>query len=376
MKAWLTVLCKRLVRQRAFWAVMLLTPLWALARARAAAAPAGGISIGLAAPSDPTARAAVDSLADAGRLIRFTVYADEAALRQDVLRGTLRAGYVFADDLTDAITAAPPRPVATRISGSGGMLSALVDEVVFAGLFAAVGERIATDYIAAAPVIPDAAAAKQSVALGYRSDLISVTRVYTKESVQGGAVTQAAAVTFPVRGFAAVLLLIAALLGAYTAIADGEGGLHLRLSPRMRFGVRALCCALPPLSLTPMLLLSVRAGGVWTALWAELGAAAAYALLCASIALVLATALPHRSAPTACVPVAVLSAFALCPIFVDVTAYYPALRPVARLLPTHWYLSAIQSRGGIAVMLAATLLLFCAAAALSLLTKKQTGRRR
>ena len=125
-----------------------------------------------------------------------------------------------------------------------------------------------------------------------------------------------------------------------------------------------------------MLLLSVWAGGAWTAFLTELGAAAAYALLCAGAALLLSAVFPHRGAPTAAMPVTVLSAFALCPIFVDVTTYYPALRPVARLLPTYWYLSAIQTPAGMAVMLAAAMMLALAAAAVMFAQEKGIGRRR
>ncbi len=376
MKTWLKVLLKRLVRQRAFWAAMLLTPLLAFALSRAATERAGGVSIGLLDSADPTAHAAVASLTTSAQTLRFIVYTDAETLRRDVTVGTLKAGYVFADDVAAAMTSVPSKSVVTRISGSGDLLSALVDEAVFAKLYAAVGGRIAADYIASVPSIADVEGAKRAVAQSYADYIRTVPRVFIMETVDGESVATHTSVTFPVRGFAAVLLLLSALLVAYTANADAKRGLHLRLSPRMRYFTRTVCCALPPLCLVPMLLLSVWAGGAWTAFLTELGAAAAYALLCAGAALLLSAVFPHRGAPTAAMPVTVLSAFALCPIFVDVTTYYPALRPVARLLPTYWYLSAIQTPAGMAVMLAAAMMLALAAAAVMFAQEKGIGRRR
>ena len=92
------------------------------------------------------------------------------------------------------------------------------------------------------------------------------------------------------------------------------------------------------------------------------------------MALLLAAFRPVWTALPAVVPFAAASVFVLSPVFADVTAFFPGLRPLSRWLPATLYLQGGEGDWAALVRLAVLAAAFAAASAAAETLRDRLGR--
>ena len=103
-------------------------------------------------------------------------------------------------------------------------------------------------------------------------------------------------------------------------------------------------------------------------------ALAPYLAALGGLALLLAAFRPVWTALPAVVPFAAASVFVLSPVFADVTAFFPGLRPLSRWLPATLYLQGGEGDWAALVRLAVLAAAFAAASAAAETLRDRLGR--
>ena len=97
---WAWLMMKRLLRRPAYWAVLLLVPLFALALLLFSRQESGALTIALAMedPADPAASAAVGRLTGEEGVLLFRLCGDAEEAREEVRLGRADAAWIFRAD--------------------------------------------------------------------------------------------------------------------------------------------------------------------------------------------------------------------------------------------------------------------------------------
>ncbi len=343
MATWFWMYLKRFVKSVSFLVAVVLIPIAVFALGGLSGQEASGIAVGLAASSDPSVKEAQRALLEnEDGVVVFTVYEDEDTLERAVKEGGARIGYAFSDDLTKRVREGRNRKLITRIGDKEDIYAPLVDEIMFAQVYNALGPGISADYAAAA-ILPESA---DPVEKAYGDYERTVQPVFRFEDIEGAEIeTGGQAETFPARGIAATIVLLCALFGIQYARRDEKEGLYLRLSPGSRSAATLLASLAPTLTMTLVLFACVLLAGLWLGALPEIAGGLFFAVLCVFFSAALSSCIRGRAFAVS-LPIIIMLTLVFTPVFFDLGAYSPALRIPGMVSPAYWYLGIMDGKEG------------------------------
>ena len=324
---WIGIALRRLLRDGAFLAALLLCAL-VLAFAPAAGAstaypPAGFFD----ADGGKTARRLGDLLSEAG-LVRCD---SEKELLDGIATGKLDCGILIPEGLEDCLRQREGKEALTLVTAPSSAMAQAHRFTAAAALFRLTASRISGDFLRKEGLTQaevDAAyegMLARGLSFSFRVSSVSVT-------VEGG---RARGLTL---GALAVLLFLLVTIPLLLPAREGlrRGALSLGLR-------RALVCELLPLALVRAAAALLAAGiglcaaGAMGADFAPglFGAAAVYVLLLVDLTFLLAALLP-TAVSRALLALMTVAGLALSPLYTDLAALLPRLRPLRLLTPIPW----------------------------------------
>jgi hypothetical protein len=364
------------LRRGRFWLALLLALAAGLAFHWGTAADlsgGGAVQVGVSLPAGGEAfREALE--ARSGALVRF-VFTDEAIAREKTAAGQWDCALLLPEDFNRRLAEGDTEGLVTLLTGPGSTVYPLVRETAAAALLELSSAGIAADYLLSSGIAGGDGAADLASRLS--EDLPQVQRVRLElETLTGRPLDELSlageGLSRVLRGSLAAALLVWTLYAAADLGRWRQSGAAERMLPCLggtRLLLPRLLAAMAPALLLGMAGLLAAGEPMGRAL-----ALAPYLAALGGLALLLAAFRPVWTALPAVVPFAAASVFVLSPVFTDVTAFFPGLRPLSRWLPATLYLQGGEGDWAALVRLAVLAAVFAAAAAAAETLRDRLGR--
>lgn len=284
----------------------------------------------------------------------FLLFEDEAELRAAAEKGELDCAAVLPEGMGEMLGRGDTEGLIRFLESP----SSFIPEIYKYQIAAAIFRQTAVDISAEA--FEGSGVEKQDVLAAYEDMFDEGYAFSFAVESEDGVNAENIRKTTLVTGSSAILLFLLLVSGAGRLLDEEFNAMRLRVGGRKSL----LCVALPGLvlrlvfALVPVSLAALAAGEgqlvphIWI-----------FGLLVTDVALILSAVSPGRRSLSILLPLLLTAALALCPIFADISALLPVLRPLRWLLPP-WWLWPVQEKpilwlaAGIAG-LAAGVVLFC-----------------
>ena len=284
----------------------------------------------------------------------FLRFEDEAGLRAAVEKGELDCAAVLPQGMGEMLERGETGGLVLFLDSPSSFMPDIYKYHIAAAVFRQTAVNISAE------AFEDSVVEKQDVLTAYEAmfeeGYAFSFAVESEDGVSAVNIRKTALVT----GSAAIGLFLLLLSGASGLLDDEFRALRLRIGGRKSL----LCVVLPGLALRLVLALvpvslaafAAGEGRLVPHLWI-------FGLLMTDTALVLSAILPGRRSISLLLPLLLTAALALCPIFADISALLPVLKPLRWLLPPWWLWPAQEQpilwlAAGI-LGLAAGIILFC-----------------
>lgn len=339
---WYLLLTKRLLKRPAYWAVLLLVPLFAAAVALFSQQESGVLTVAvcLEDPEDPAARAAADRLLNAESILRCIGAEDPEAAREAVRSGKADAAWIFGERFgpgLDAFARYGKGKLITVVEREENILLMVCREKLYAALYPELSFSLFSSYLSGELGIEGLT--EEELRSYYRSghtaeELVRFTYADGTELETGGSY-----LTAPLRGILALLLLLSGLASGMFCYREEREESFVWLSPGKRRLLPVLCHITAMLPPALAVLAALALGGVWLGAAQELVMMLLYLPACAMFCEILRCLCPREEHYGALIPILTVAILVFCPIFVSLNL----LLPLRAMLPPHYYLNAAFS---------------------------------
>lgn len=295
--------------------------------------------IGLCNQDGAFAQDVIEILQTQDSVFQFQVYEDSQKMQQAVIRGELEGGFVFEKGLEKDLEKGKKKKLITAITTPLTTKGAVAKETVFAAFFQRYSKDILleqekTVFGKEDAEISEALLKKNQEYL--KSD--EIFRLDFEEVAGSGKETAAGADTFPVRGMTALLIFVMILLehGKKFEQKDCvfEKALIKREKPVFEFLRYVSTAAIPALAGIGVIL--VTGNGVF--FLKEVLAMTIFVVVCGIWMLFIGKLFRNGTTYTAWIMTLVIGNLLLCPVFMDISRYVPALGYISCVFPVGIYL--------------------------------------
>ena len=273
----------------------------------------------------------------------FAFAENEESLREMVMRGQARCGFIFPEDMEERIASGDTRSMITMVTSTFSIKSAAVRETVFAALFRVMNEDITVNAASGFFDDPDTVGEyiRERYAYLVESDDVFGLEYEMFKQENAGGTGFFNDRSDPVRGTAAVMIFILCLYSGSSFY--GKDGRFFRA---LRKGERMVCVFLHELSsvLIPSVFgfVSIRMlDGESVPIGREILCFSVFLILTCIWSGVFVSFFKKSETYLPVVSVLLFMSFALCPVFFDPGKYIPVLGYVVRILPPAFYLYMI-----------------------------------
>ncbi len=344
------LLCKRQLKQVILTILLIAMPIAGLIFHILPAMQEGGIPcVALyASPGNEAGQDTIKLLLAKNEGIRFYQCNSVKELEESVMSKDAECGYIFDDRIKENILSSRLEDNITVVTNGANMVTGTTNEIVFSAVLSSITKDISVKYMQDHRFFPvnmwDLAVAHfnekfdtiyvdgSSLQLRFKTLQVAPDGSYTTNTME------AKAMSFPVRGMMAALIFIACVLGAAKWISDKESGLFAPMGQTLVNASRPLYILVPALMFGLSGLLTLALSGNFNSLSRELGAMAVYLLINVAVGTLLTLTVKRSQTIIALLPVAILCCLLLCPVFLDLSGYIPAVKVLNKFLPPYYYL--------------------------------------
>lgn len=350
---WFLLTGKRFLKKGSFLILLILLPVAAWLLHRTEQSDSGEIRIAVYVEAEADNELGVQMLhtLEADETGMFTFYAcqDEEMLKEDVAARRAECGYIIRQGLKEKLDEKNFKRSIAVYSAPSTVLSKLTTEIVFASLAENYNRYLLADYVTQSELfdmvaLPETAArqdlADQAKSL-YEKWLASGETFHFDLVYQGQAESSLDSQNnsvFPIRGMIAVYLFVIGMYSAVINRQDWDKGIFQPLPYRYRYPCSFACLAAPVMLAGFSALLALWFGhsaGDWRL---ELVALLCYLFGISLFSWLLGRCLPGTQILSSLIPFFIIGSLIFCPVFIDVGALFPALKPIGRLFLPYYYL--------------------------------------
>ncbi|MGL5435763.1 MAG: hypothetical protein ACRDBO_10260 [Lachnospiraceae bacterium] len=363
MATWFLLTCKRYLKKGSFLVILLLLPAaaWLLHTMEQKEAHDVRIAVYVAdAANNELGNEMLTTLTagsedSAAGMFAFYSCSDEQQLKDDVAARRAECGYVISQELKEKLDSKSFKRSISVYSAPSTVLSKLTTEIVFAALAENYNRHLLKEYVAYSELFDDIdpAGTKERAELAGQAETLydkwlsgdATFRFETSYQGQEGIGEEAGAGTaavFPVRGLVAVYLFVIGIYSAVINRSDWDKGVFLPLTYSYRYFCSLICLAAPVVLAGISALTALVCGGSMAYLRLELAAMIVYLAAICLFSWLLGRLLPGTQLLSALIPFFVIGSLAFCPVFLDLGALIPALKPVGRLFLPYYYLQMFR----------------------------------
>lgn len=270
-------------------------------------------------------------------LYTFRLYASEREVYDAVASGRTECGYIFPEDLYENLLDDNYRELITTVASPSTTMLPVINETVYSFVFEDLALFSLEQYLA-----NDSAVSGE---YGVLYDNAVIEELFRKYMLGDSAfhfeyegnpkdyrLTTSSVLLSPIRGLLSVLMLLSAFTGAIS---------YYRLAENRVFDtwkVRIGCTSIPVLCTIPIMLLCIRFAGLSAGIGKEIFFLLLYAAGCIVITLFLTLIIKKRVIFTSILPLLILACLVFTPVFIDISVFLPALKPLSYLFLPYYYL--------------------------------------
>ncbi|MCM1245016.1 MAG: ABC transporter permease [Roseburia sp.] len=346
---WFQLIAKRLLKNPLFVVTLLLIPALVSGIRLLSGDAEGFLRVAVYAPASP-AGATEQKLADylfshSGSAVTFYQAESETALREDVMKGYAACGYIIPDGLDQKIRQfnAARTPVLKAIRQKSELRTKIIDELVYSGVYKFMSQELLNQFVDRKM---DSDVSQELTEL-YNSHLGA--QAFLEYEMSDGSENKVLSrpdtnyMLLPLRGVAAILLLLAGMAGTLFWYGDSDKNIFAWLDKKEKQRIQLLYFLTPALLAGSSALLSIFLTGISSGILNE--------LLCMSLFLFAATAfcrlfclvLPRLEWMLAAIPFLAAAHLIICPIFIDLSTMVPIFRYIQKITPVTYYLNSLYS---------------------------------
>lgn len=279
--------------------------------------------------------------------VQFCFYDSEEEVKRAVAAAEAECGYLISADLFERIEKGRYRRSIKSYESPQTSMQSICEETLFAEIFAVYEESTFGEQAAE---LLDMEIEEKAEKLLEKYLYNGSTFAFTYESAGGeGDVwgnaekkaggkdgAQERAHFIPLRGIMALLIYICGLCGTLDALEDERKGKTARLKGKRSF--QLLTIYMPVLVMSTVTLLCLMLSGSGKGLWEEVVLLVYYQFLLLVYCVLLKGICKKEERLVAAMPVLILAAVVVCPVFVDLSAVAPICRVLEKAFPLAYYL--------------------------------------
>lgn len=345
MGLWFLMSCKRQLKRPFFLILLILIPVGMGCFRQLEKNDSGRIAIALYSDGDAWNEKVTEALTGGGHSFAFYVCESKEELLEDVAAKRAECGYVFPSGLKKMLDRGEYRRKISMVVSPSTVAAQLASEAVFAGLFKVYGRDLLKQYAETGELFAPLAAAGEGAVWSELEPLYDQylengsTFAFQYGTASGGRMEEnTIKAVFPVRGIAAVFILVIGLSAAVTAAADEKKGLFQSMA-----GIRRTTCILVQMA-APILLsclsafLCLVSSGELGPMGTETAALLAYAAAVTLFSCLLERVIKNPLFLSGLIPFFIIGSLVACPVFADLSAFVPILKTVRLLFLPYYYL--------------------------------------
>ena len=329
---------KRCLKRPAMLALLLLFPIFAIMYRSLGADREQDLCVCVyAEKEDSFCEQLVQKLTQREGVVTFVRCASEEELIHTVMTGDAECGYLFHSGLLETLNSGNKKELIDVVISAETTLMDVTNEIVYAELFEEYSLAILTDYLLTDGVLENPSL--NEIEALYRENMVNgstfafdYTGAYSSyHGIRSGLSIQV------LRGLCSILLLLGGFLGLLNYSGNAEAQVYCAVT---KTGRRLLLLAeiLPPVLLTTLAAaLSLFFTGALSSAHALLRLIG-YALLVVLFCLLLYAVLRKKTIILFLLPFYLLGCLVFTPVFVDISTFIPALRPICFFFLPYYYL--------------------------------------
>lgn len=297
-------------------------------------------------------------LLDREGAVAFTVCDSEEEVKRQVAANQVQCGYVFPEDLLERLyEGCYTRSIKSYGSVQNGMQT-ICDEVLFAEIFAVYekmtfGEQISSYFLLEGT--EKKFSDKDGEQIAGRAEELMEKYLYngstfrftyedyqteqtenSREAVQAAKADEGPDGIVPVRGIMALMIYLCALCGTLDALEDETAERVQRLHKKRLFQI--LTISAPAFIMEAIALPVFAVTGNLRGIGTEIGGMVFYQTLLIGYCCILKQIWKSEEQFSGVMPVLILSAAVVCPVFVDLSVFLPVLKVLEKVYPLSYYL--------------------------------------
>lgn len=347
MSVWICKYSKRFFRQKFFLMLLLAMPVGTFFFSYMARQEDTSVRVGLVwSETSPMGGRIGGELMKHPGIVRFYRMESDTELRQAIRRGEMECGYSFPDDMDEKYESRQYDGVVTQYFRRGSMLYAVAGEVVMTGIFRQHAEDLAVSYIRESGLFRSESIGMEEIHGSYRRNLEDQT-TFTFSFNNSTKVENKLEnyLVAPIRGCVALLILLAGFCGLSLYLQDRSREIPDVLHGRIRRWLSVLSIAVPVLFVT-------LAGIVSEGLCGDgflTGKEIAYLVIYDIMVVFFCNLLSHGGIQEGLLWVLALGYVCACallaPVFINLSALVPGIKPLSYLCLPHYFLEAVFGGG-------------------------------
>lgn len=359
---WVLMITKRLFRKPLFLFTLFLIPLTVLLLHASATKQDGAIHVLLYTDAENgsySEEIISDLLSQSGSVISFQRCDSPEEMRQEILAGRADCGYSFPKNLEQALVSYEKKgtPFIDAIYEGGNFSPALIQEMIFSSFY----ERLCF-YILDTHVTDKTGLTVTDALEQYYNDNQIEQSFFRFTYADGSDNTllnenNANYMLLPMRGIAAVFILLSAMVGALFWYEDDKRQLFCWLPWHSKQLVSFLYMLIPTFLSSMVGLCSIYLAGSQSSFANECICMLLYLLATSCFCFFLNTLLPSLPLFLASIPLCVAGSILLSPVFINLSAYNRGCKILSYFTPVSYYLNSIHSVTGKKRMLFFTMIL-------------------
>lgn len=348
---WIFMITKRLFRKPLFLFTLFLIPLTVLLLHASATEQSGAINVLLYTDADKgsySEEIVSNLLSQSGSVISFDRCDSPEEMRQEILAGRANCGYCFPKNLEQALASYEEKgtPFLDAIYEGGNFSSALVQEMVFSSFY----ERLCFYILDTHVTDKTGLSVTDSLEQYYSANQIEESFFhFTYADGSENTLLNKNSTNYmllPMRGIAAVFVLLSAMVGALFWYEDENNQLFCWLSTHSKQVVSFLYMLIPTFLASVIGLCSIYLSGTQSSFANECICMLLYLLATSCFCFFLNTLLPSLPLFLASIPLCIAGSILLSPVFINLPAYNSGCKTLSYLTPVNYYLNSIHSVTG------------------------------
>lgn len=342
------VLLKRLSKKPLLIITLLLIPLSVLFLVHTTKPEDSILKVAIYCPDaeqDSPSQALTDTLMSlSNSAIRFCPVEKQEMVYQAIENQSADCGYLIPDDLDRNIASYIKNgtSILTAVHADDEMSTKVIDEIVLSKVYRIFSYQFVEHYLTTkldAPV--DTSSLKTSYDK-YCKDELLFSFEYTDGQKEKDLSKTTNFLLLPLRGLLSVMILLVCLCSNFLWYEDQKTGLSKLLFPKAKHCFSFLSLLIPAFFAGALGLLSLYLSHIAENTFSELGAIAGLLVACMGLSYLLRNLLPSLPMYLACIPLLIVSSLILCPVFISLGSFFPAISQISRIFPTRYYLEALH----------------------------------